>query len=72
METYTKKNGKYGLHKCGDIVKIIAYSYTIKRQELHFKINKGTAWGYVDDFIAFSNSKRKLRRIKNENKGVRK
>jgi hypothetical protein len=63
------EKGKYGLHKKGQIVKICMWSTTITPQELHFKIKRKAKWGFEKDFICFSNSKRKLRKIRRKRKG---
>lgn len=69
---------KYGLLYDNTIVKIYDWSssydiYDRGSQEIYFnytfwyrlktKFNKKNAWAYRKDFISFSNSKRKLRKL---------
>ena len=71
MVVYKRENGKYGLHSMGEIVKIELWSEDIEPQELHFKIKGKGKFSYVDDFIAFSNNKRTLKRLKKKLKGIK-
>jgi hypothetical protein len=61
---YRFSYGEYGLHKDGWIVKIKYHSVDISPQEIHYKKRGNAYWSYFEDFIAFSNSKRKLRRLR--------
>lgn len=72
LRNYNKEDGKYGLLHDNTIVKIWAWT-TGCEQEIYFnytfwyklktKFNRTNAWAYRKDFIAFSDSKRKLRKF---------
>lgn len=72
LRNYNKEDGKYGLLQDNTIVKIWAWT-TEGEQEIYFnytfwyklktKFNRINAWAYRKEFIAFSDSKRKLRKF---------
>ena len=61
---YDRSKGKYGLHSKGQIVKIELWSESIEPQELHFHIKRKGEFSFVSDFVAFSDSKKELKKIR--------